>query len=154
MTWFQALSSREKVLIAMVAPLAVIALAFQFVWTPLSLSQTQYIDQISAYRLVSDTAALAKQSTTQAAPAQVSTDASEPIANRITRSAEAAEISLRRIEPDNGGIRVTLGDTPFSQLILWLADMEDGQSITVSAIEIDRRPEPGIVSARILLKDL
>ena len=154
MTWFQALSQREKVLILMVLPFAAIAAAYQFIWVPVQASRAQYVEEIATYRLISDTAALARQANGQALPVQAVNPPTEPIATRITQLAEAAGISLRRIEPDDGGMRVTLSDTQFSSLVLWLAEMEETKSVTVAAIEIDRRPEPGIVSARILLKDL
>jgi len=152
MTWFTRLTLREKVLVLAVLPIAALLAAYQFAWVPLQTARTEYRAQIAAYHLVTDTARLATDSTVTVAPPPSVNQA--PLANRITLSGDTAGIVLRRLEPDGTGIRVTLGDTSFVQVTQWLADMEQSFGIIATAIQIDRRPQPGIVSARILLEDL
>ena len=154
MNWFMALTLRERVLLIMVLPLAAIALSYQYAWKPLNETHKRYTSDIASYRLVTDTAALAKQPATQSTSVPIPAQNDVPLATRITSSGEAAGIVLRRIEPEGDGIRVTLADTSFAQLTLWLAEMEQDLAVVVTAIEIDRRPEPGTVSARILLTTL
>ncbi|UWR29082.1 type II secretion system protein M [Sulfitobacter sp. W002] len=147
MTGFDRLSRREKLLIALVIPLALLVALYRFAWMPLQAGEAQARADIAAYRLVQDTAALAAQ--TKIAPTAPINDT--PLATRITSSASAAQLTLRRIEPENDGIRVTLDDTPFATLLLWLADLEEQHDVTLEALEIDRRPAPGVISARLLL---
>ncbi len=147
---FNALSTREKILILAVLPLVALFAGYRFVWQPVQAARSEARAEIAAYRLVTDTAALAQRGEAPAPRAINDT----PIATRITRSAEAAGLSLRRIEPDGQGSRVTLDDTPFATVLTWLADLEQTDAVTVRALEIDRRPEPGIVSARLLLEVL
>ena len=150
--WFQSLTARERFLIGGAMPLALIALVVNFVWLPLQAAQARHTADIAAYRLVVDTAALAALTPQEAVQRQ--DIPSEPLATRITRAAEDANISVRRIEPDGDGMRVTLAETPFAQIVVWLADLDRNAAVHVTAIEIDRRPEPGIVTARILLESL
>jgi general secretion pathway protein M len=38
--------------------------------------------------------------------------------------------------------------------MLWMSDMEANFAVRVAAIELDRRPAPGAISARLLLEDM
>ncbi len=153
MRWFRSLTVREQVLVGLGMPIAIVALAINYLWLPLGAARDAAISDIAAYRLVADTARLAADAGDQfIQPIPVS--ASMPLATRITRSADAASLRLRRVEPDGTGIRVTLDDAPFAQVLLWLAELEQTDRVTVAAIEMDRRPAPGIVTSRILLEDL
>ena len=51
-------------------------------------------------------------------------------------------------------MRILLDDVPFAALMLWLAELETAQGVTARAVEINRRPAPGMVSARLLLEPL
>lgn len=150
MNVFSSLSTREKRLVGGVVPLAILVACYYFVWAPLQESQKNARADISAFRLVQDTAALA--SVGAIAPAAAPNDT--PLATRITSSATDAELTLRRIEPENDSIRVTLDDTPFAAVMLWLSNLEEQHGVTVQAIEVNRRPAPGIISARLLLGEL
>ena len=144
------LSPRERLLVNVALPVALIAAALHLVWTPMQSARAQHLSDIAAYRLVAATAQLAARAPVRA---QVPRD-NRPVASRITRAADASGLALRRIAPEGRGQRVTLDNAPFAGLILWLATLEQDSGITVSAIEIDRRTEPGMVAARILLEPL
>ena len=154
MTWFKGLTLREKVLILALLPIALFSVGFHFAWVPLSEQRVVYINKIQSYRLVEQTALLADQTASQFTAVLDLPQNDIPLATRITQSSDDAGIVLRRIEADGTGIRVTLADTSFNELTLWLANLEQVSRVIVSAIEINRRPEPGTVSARILLEDL
>ena len=147
MTGFDRLSRREKYLVALVIPLALLVALYRFVWMPLQLAEAQARADIAAYRLVQDTASLAARA--EIAPTAPVND--PPLATRITSSASAAQLTLRRIEPEGDGIRVTLDVTPFATLLLWLSDLEEQHDVILEALEVDRRPAPGVISARLLL---
>lgn len=147
--WFARLTLRERVMIVAVVPLAALLALFQFAWVPLQDARAARLAEISAYRLV--TAAAVRRATNpepEAAPALV-----DPIAARVTQAADSAGLQLRRLEPEGTGLRVTLDDVQFSDLMLWLADMETTFAVRVAALEVDRRTAPGVVSARLLLED-
>ncbi|APE42009.1 hypothetical protein BOO69_00225 [Sulfitobacter alexandrii] len=146
---FDKLSTREQVMLVTVLPVALLVALWHFAWKPLSATRNVLRADIAAYQLLADTAELTE--TVQAEPRAVDTT---PIATRITSAAADAGLSLRRLEPEAGGMRVSVDDVPFATLLLWLADLETTHRVTVIATEIDRRPEPGIVSARLLLETL
>jgi type II secretory pathway component PulM len=119
---------------------------FRFGWQPLQDLRATREAEIVNYRLVAEAAA---QTGTQALAVEPDPI---PFAARVTRSAEAAGLDLRRIEPEGERLRVAVEDTPFADLVLWIADLEAEQDVTLSAIELDRRIAPGTVSARLLLE--
>ena len=84
-----------------------------------------------------------------AAPAPVQ---EAPIATRVTRSAEAAGVVLTRIEPAGDGLAALVDEASFDAVIGWIADMEATGDLSLRAIEIGRRPVPGVVSARLDLE--
>lgn len=149
MAGFHSLTTREKVMILTVLPLALLVALWYFAWKPLSATRIELMNDIATYQLVADTAALSDVA--QARPRPVNTT---PIATRITDAAAAAGLPLRRIEPEGTGMRISVDDVPFATVVLWLADLEAAHGVTVIAAEINRRPEPGIVSARLLLEAL
>ena len=147
--WFSRLSLRERVLLAAALPLALVLMLYQFAWVPLQDARAARLEEIAAYRMVSAAAARrAADPTPVAAPAPA-----DPIATRVTQSAEAAGLQLRRLEPEGAGLRVTLDDVSFDALMLWLAEMQTTFAVRIAALEVDRRPAPGIVSTRLLLED-
>lgn len=154
MGWFENLSTREKILILCALPIVVLGGGYQFAWTPLMQSRAAYLDQIANYHLLTETATRVQQTPAeQVRPAQ-SPAATDPLSSRVTESVTAANLQLRRIETLPNGVRVTLDDADFSQIILWLGELETQDRITIRAIELDRRTTPGAVSARIILADL
>ena len=149
MGWFTNLSLRERVMIAGAAPLVVLLIAWQFVWQPLQTHRAALAEEIAAYRLITQAALVRAADPAPAlAPLPV-----VPIATRVTQSADSAGLQLRRLAPESDGLRVTLEDAGFAAMVLWIADLEVAQRVRVAAIEVDRRPAPGVVSARILLED-
>jgi general secretion pathway protein M len=147
MSAFSTLSQREKILVGAVLPIVLVLAGFKFAWQPMAAAQDQARADISSFRLVQDTAALALRG-----DVVVVTSVNDmPLPARITKSAQDTGLVLRRIEPEGSGSRVTLDEAAFSTVLLWIADLEEQHDVSVRAIEIDRRPTPGIVSARLLL---
>lgn len=70
----------------------------------------------------------------------------------VTETAPGYDLTLRRIEPEGAGARVVVEDAGFAELLRWIAALENAHGLRLRAIEIDRRPEPGVVSARALLE--
>ncbi|WP_299783238.1 type II secretion system protein GspM [uncultured Roseobacter sp.] len=75
-----------------------------------------------------------------------------PLASVLTRRAEAANISIRRLDPSQGAISVTLDETPYPSVIDWLAVLTGDDGLRVASLEMERLTAPGMVSARIVLE--
>ena len=115
-------------------------------WVPLAEVRAAREAEIAGYRLVAEAASGAG-----AAPLAAQGEAA-PLASRVTASAEAAGLSLSRLEPEGEALRVAVAEAGFAQVVLWLSDLE-GEDVLVSAVEMDRRTAPGAVTARVLLED-
>jgi len=71
----------------------------------------------------------------------------------ITRSAEVQNLQLTRLQPeDSGAVSVVLQSQPFNQVVKWLHQLEQNNSVTVARASFDAETEPGLVSAQIRLQ--
>ncbi|KKK85009.1 hypothetical protein LCGC14_2777630, partial [marine sediment metagenome] len=57
-------------------------------------------------------------------------------------------------EPDGQRLSVVLADAGYDTLVTWLAELQAREGLGVVSAEIDRRIEPGRVSARLVLEDM
>ena len=80
-------------------------------------------------------------------------DTSQPLRQRVTDSARAASIDIRRLDPQGGALSISLDAVAFSALIGWLETLTTTSGVHIFSAEIGRRPEPGMVSARIVMED-
>lgn len=143
------LSPRERLLLTLLGPVIILAATFQFLWLPIQSQRAAYLAEIAGYAQVTDQIA---RLASDGSPVVADPRPTSPLSTRVTQSAADAGLTLRRLEPEGHMLRVTLDDVAFANVMLWLSDLEVTQSVTVAAVEVDRRPEPGIVSARLLLK--
>lgn len=146
----QNLSPRERTLVGLLLPVILVASSFQFIWLPLQAKRNSLTADILGYAQVIDRVASLGSDTVTVLPA--TTGPASPLSTRVTQSAQTAGLILRRLEPEGDLLRVTVDDVAFANVVLWLSDLEVSHSVVVAAIEIDRRPAPGVVSARLLLK--
>lgn len=144
------MTGRERLLVGALLPLVLIAAGFQFGWRPLTEMRAARTSEIAAYRQLT---LAARDAETRPVAVAAPVDQT-PLATRVTASAEAAGLSLRRLEPEGAGLRLTLPDTPFETVVGWLARLEPDHGIRVTAADFDRRTAPGTVSARILVEAL
>lgn len=141
------LSPRERALILIVLPLVLLFAAYRFAWLPLNDLRAAREAEIASYRLVAQAASEAG-----AMPSIPEAPDAAPFAARVTQSAEAAGLSLSRLEPEGDRLRVLVAEAAFAQVVLWISDLEAEEDVTLAAIELDRRTVPGAVSARLLLE--
>ncbi|WP_299689804.1 type II secretion system protein M [uncultured Tateyamaria sp.] len=80
-------------------------------------------------------------------------DTTAPLRQRVTASARSADIDIRRLDPQGSLLSVSLDAVPFTALIGWLDTLTSRSGVRVRSAEIGRRPEPGIVTARIVMED-
>ena len=149
MQMLQTLTQRERTLVSLALAGVILAASFQFIWLPVQAKRAALSTEIAGYAQIIDRIAALGPETpvlqTAAGPAP-------PLSTRVTQSAEVAGLVLRRLEPEGDMLRVTLDDVAFANVILWLSDLEATHAVIVAGIEVDRRPAPGIVSARLLLR--
>lgn len=88
-----------------------------------------------------------------AAPPAPGPRAPAPLARTVADSAAAHGLAIQRLEPEGARLSVTLGAVGFDPLLAWLAALETTSGLRVAALDLERRPEPGIVAARLTLED-
>ena len=69
----------------------------------------------------------------------------------VTDSVSAARLTVQRIEPEGGNLRVVLGDAPFPQVLQWIAEIEQSSRLRVINAEIERKGAPGVVSTSLVV---
>ena len=149
MQMLQTLTQRERTLVSLALAGVILAATFQFIWLPVQAKRAALSTEIAGYAQVMDRIAAMGPDTPILQPA---TGAIPPLSTRVTQSADVAGLVLRRLEPEGDMLRVTVDDVAFANVILWLSDLETTHAVIVAGIEVDRRPAPGIVSARLLLR--
>jgi type II secretory pathway component PulM len=75
----------------------------------------------------------------------------EPVTAIVTASASSYELTIRRIEAEGEGARLEIEDAGFPELVLWIEELERAHALRLLTIEIQQRPEPGLVGARLTL---
>ena len=153
MQMLQTLTQRERTLVSLALAGVILAATFQFVWLPVQAKRAALSTEIAGYAQIIDRiAALGPETPVLQTAAGPALPLSTPLSTRVTQSAEVAGLVLRRLEPEGDMLRVTLDDVAFANVIVWLSDLETTHAVIVAGIEVDRRPAPGIVSARLLLR--
>lgn len=142
------LNTRERIAAAgavvFLAGLAVWVLA----WQPLQQARQSGHDRIAAF----DRAIALARAAGPAFGEMRQLPGSEAPAALITRTASEAGLFIRRLEPEGNGFAVSFDQAPFDVLIAWLAELETGNGLTVTTLELERRTTPGVVSARMNLE--
>ena len=147
MLWWEARAPRERLLLAVLMVLLGVWVVFAAVLQPLQSARLRMGDQIARQ----DRAL----SVLQSQPLPVETEPvpdDRPLANVITDSVAAFQLTIRRLEPEGPRVRVVLEDAPFDAVILWLDAVQRDQGLRVNEIEITRRPAPGVVNAVLALE--
>jgi general secretion pathway protein M len=142
--WIAARSPRERALLGGLAAAAIVALVLNGVWRPMASARAAALDEIARYET-----ALAEARA--AGPRPVPADP-RPLASVIADSAPEYGLVIQRLSPEGPRLMLSLESGEFASIIEWLADLQAEQAIGVFAAEVERRPEPGVVSARIVLE--
>lgn len=79
---------------------------------------------------------------------------SQNLLGDVNSIASRFQITLQRYEPEGKDkLRVWLEDVSFNNMVRWLHQLESQKGITVSSISLDSEKAPGLISAKIVLKN-
>lgn len=147
--WFNARSTREQFLLAGLAAVATVALLYTAVWSPIAAHRDAAVSDIARYDTLMAEVRLAGPEGLN--PAVGLAQGAE--APSIAGSAADHGLLVRRIEPEGANTRLSFEDAEFEGILDWIASMEGAGIARVSAVQIDRRPAPGVVNAQITLEN-
>ena len=79
---------------------------------------------------------------------------SQNLLGDVNSLASRYQITLQRYEPEGKDkLRVWLEDVSFNNMVRWLHQLESQKGITVSSISLDSEKDPGLISAKLVLKN-
>jgi general secretion pathway protein M len=142
--WWTRRNPRERVLLAVLA-LSVAAYALVVgIAQPLLGARATALSTIAQHD-----AALARLAALPPAEVAPADAADRPVTAVVTETAPDYGLTIRRIEAEGDGARLELADAGFPEIVLWIDELERAHGLRLVAVEMDRQPEPGVVSARL-----
>lgn len=150
--WYEAATPREQLYVKLGAAVVAALLAWLLVVSPLQ----RFSDSARAdYRQQRETLAWmqANRHRVSSVPARAARTPGDSLLGIANQSARAAGLSFRRYEPNGeNGLNLWLEGVPFNQLTLWLQGLERDYGVAATELSVNRRGEPGLVDARIVVE--
>jgi general secretion pathway protein M len=142
--WWAGLTRRERIMVGGLGiVLAALVLIFGVV-KPLQAARAQALADIRTYdTLKARIRAVGALSTTPGpaprtgAPADV-----------VTAAANSFNLTVQT-QPVSGGVRATIAEGGYDAVMNWLADLARTSNLSVTRVDIRKRPAPGMVSATV-----
>ncbi|MBX3564088.1 MAG: type II secretion system protein M [Sphingomonas sp.] len=140
-TWWSGLSRRERILVGSLGTLLAVLVLTYGVIKPLQSARADALADIRTYEtlnartLAAGTLSRAPTPRRQGAPLEIA-------------STSAAALGLAATpEATSGGVRVTVADANYDNLMAWLADLVATSDLRATRVAIQRGKAPGRVSA-------
>ncbi len=149
------LAGHERMVVNAVALVVVALLIFVIIVNPALKTRAQAEVQLNAKRGVLEwirdneqRAIAASGSTTGQAP-----KSGQALMAVVTSSSSQMGLALKRYEPDGDDkLRVWLEDQSFNKTVRWLDSLQKQHGMTVVNVAVDAGKEPGVVTAKIVLR--
>lgn len=149
--WSQ-FNQREQSLLAALAGVLFIAFLYFVIWQPSSQAVTnaerQLVAQQQQYQWVQQAIARYKKLEESSSQQQ---SASGSVSQRINRAAAAQDIQIARLQPQGEEYLLSVDEVAFSDLLSFLAELEQRQGLALKAVDIAKLNTPGQVRLRKLL---
>jgi general secretion pathway protein M len=150
--WLANTSRRERTLLGSAAILLAALFYVGAIWRPLMAARGalfERIEQQQSLIAVMRSEAPRLRALAAAAPSVTTV----PAATAITQEAAAGQMTIQRLDHEGTRLRVVLDNTEFPALIAWINRLETVHGLRLVSLELERRPDPGLVSARISLEE-
>lgn len=152
--WYYGREPNEQRIIAGLALVVALTLAWLLMWKPISdwrtVAHNRYQNaqaQLDWVRANESRARAVARSGTAASGGERS------LLPVITRSAQAQGIEVNRLQPEsNGVVSVSIQGQPFNDLLEWLHQLEENNGVTILRLAVDAEERPGMVNAQIRLQ--
>jgi type II secretory pathway component PulM len=154
--WFRQLAPREQLILGVGAALAVIIIAWSFVWNPLTAAVGNLRESVDdRSRLVVDLKrAVSLRSTTAPVAVAEGSQGLMTLVDQTARSlglASAVENSI--LDPNGAEIKLTIRNAAFTALVDWLIVLDHDHALRVSEINLQPAPAgPGMVRGTLTLR--
>ncbi|MCP1339195.1 type II secretion system protein M [Idiomarina sp. M1R2S28] len=149
---WQQFNHREQSLLAVLAGVLFIAFLYFVIWQPSSQAVANAERQLAAqqqqYQWVQR--AIARYKKLEESNSQQQS-ASGSVSQRINRAAAAQDIQIARLQPQGQEYLLSVDEVAFSDLLSFLAELEQRQGLALKAVDIAKLNTPGQVRLRKLL---
>ena len=153
---FEALQPREQLIVAAGGLVLGLFLIYLALWQPFALARAHRAEELASARAlavrIEQIGALAQASHPAGGPPVVGNDVS--LLSAVDQAGKDGTLGkpLSRINPDGDKqVRVWVDDVPFDAVLRWMDDLQTRYAVHIDNVAIERRPTPGVVSARLSL---
>jgi len=144
--WIGNRGRREQMVLALALVVALIWAAAQLIWQPLHLDRMRLVAAIARHEQ-----ALQLLARLPAATAAAASDP-RPVAALVTETVPDYGLAINRLDGSADRAEVVMNEAAWDGLILWLDAVETDLGLSLTAIDLTRRPGPGMVAARLTLE--
>ena len=151
--WFNALSNREKTLVAGGAVFVLVLLLLWLLsaaqdYRDLNVAKYQSsltdMQWMQAYEASARSAEQASQNTNPGGEIQITT---------LSQSADLHDIELQRIQPLGESVNIEITRQPFDSVVSWMFSLQESEGIVITQARITRlRESPGLVEVRLVVR--
>ncbi|MGI9325489.1 MAG: type II secretion system protein GspM [Pseudomonadales bacterium] len=147
--WFYGREHSERRIIALLAAAIVLTLLWLLLWKPVAdwraVTHNRYENAQASLSWL--------QANEQKAKASASNSAGggeRSVMRVITQAANARNLKLSRVQPEGDeGVSVVLQDQPFTDVLLFVAQLAENNGVRVTRAAIDGSGTPGRVNAQV-----
>lgn len=138
---FEALSFRERILVAIAVGLMLTLVFSILIWRPLAAWRQRSLEDLRISSLVLTRLGSAPQTLQRSG-------AGDP---DIASSAANAGLSLQSLEPEGDSVRVRIEGAPYARAITWIAGLDQQRPGQVITVKLEKGAASGLVNADLLL---
>lgn len=146
--WWGDRSTRERWLLGVLAAVAVVVAFDRLVWHPLAERRAAALAEIARDDRIAAQLRVAGPDVARIAAARTGT-----LSTVVTERAAKAGLTIARIEPQGANVAVSLDGVGFDALTDWLAALDRDAGVGVVDLKVERRPDPGVVTAQVTLTE-
>lgn len=149
--WWLQLSARERSLVSLMLLSGVIILFIFGIWQPMRSELQKSEQQVNRQsELLAWVKSRANQIESLRQSTGVGTVTRQPLNQAIATSSKEFSVSLIRIQPRGEELQVWVAALPFNRLLDWINYLSRQQGIQVTALDIERTEQNGMVEVRRL----
>lgn len=149
--WWAQLSGRERSLLALMLLSSVVILFIFGIWQPMRGELQRAQQQVNRQsELLEWVKSRANQIESLRQSGGVAATTHQPLNQAVATSSKEFAVSLIRIQPRGEELQVWVDALPFNRLLDWINYLSRQQGVQVTALDIERTEQSGMVEVRRL----